>query len=190
MGVMARIGCAPVVTVLSGSSFPSAPALKQYYTKKEHKPTTDLTGSEYADMIREGVPRLTSAGGRGGHNTRSAARHLLHDRDPAHKSREAQAAAASLGVQVVQFPTIAADLDPLDFGLFGAVKGEWRKQKVVEGWSWDEQCLQFIRMLEGANLDASIRALPARMQACIDKKGKKFEFEYRKGHKGRKRERS
>ena len=190
VGVVARIGCSPVVTVLTGSKFPSAPALKQYYTKKEHKPSSDLTGQEYADMLLGAVPRLTSAGGRGGHYTRSAARWLLQDRDPAHKSSEAHAAAASLGVQIVQLPTIAADLDPLDFALFGAVKQDWRKRSVVEGWSWDEQCLQFIRMIEESDMDARIRALPARMQACIESKGQKFEFQYRKGHRGRKRERS
>lgn len=189
VGVVARIGCPTVVTVLSGSSFPSAPALQQYYTKKEHKPSKDLTGEEYANMVREAVPRLSSAGGRGGHDTRSAARFLLHDRDPAHKAVDVQAAAASAGVQVVQGATIHADLDPLDYGVFGIAKREWRKRKVLEEWSWDEQCLQFIRMVEGADVDACIRALPARMQACIEAKGQEFEQQYRKGHNARKKKR-
>jgi hypothetical protein len=67
---------------------------------------------------RGGVP-----GAMGGHHTWSVAQWLLHDRDPAHKSSGVQAAAPSLGLQNVQLPASAADVEPMYFGVFGELKG-------------------------------------------------------------------
>ena len=48
--------------------------------------------------------------------------------------------AAEERMHVVPLPAKGADLDPLDYGVFGAVKSEWLRRVTRERHSWQQQC--------------------------------------------------
>jgi len=100
---------------------------------------------------------------------------LVHDRDPAHTSSAFTDFASQLGITVVTLPAKAADLDPLDYGVFGTVKRAWERQGEEGQLDWDAQCQLAIRMLEAFDPAACIAALPHRMQQCIAAQGWHFE---------------
>lgn len=100
---------------------------------------------------------------------------LVHDRDSAHTSKAFNSWAASKGMKVLQLPAKAADLDPLDYAIFGTVKTAWRKQVWQQRLSWDDQCRLLIAKLQEFDPSSSIAALPSRIQRCIAARGWHFE---------------
>lgn len=104
---------------------------------------------------------------------------LVLDRDSAHKNGRFEKFAKERGMQVLFLPAKAADLDPLDYGIFGTVKQAFEKRcftgRQSGQMSWEQQCQTLIDMLEAVNPDTTIAALPSRIQKCIAARGGHFE---------------
>ena len=135
------------------------------------KPSTEL----YIKILRENVftgrvlvdDQLLS--------TRSSQLTLVHDRASYHTSKAFTAFAARSNINAKLLPPRAGDLDPLDYGVFSNVKREWRRQVQRLGLDWKGQCYLLIELLQDFDADASIRALPHKINACIKAQGRHFE---------------
>lgn len=175
------LGQPNVVAPLPGSNYAGMPARLRGL---EH---SKLDSNEYVFQLRKFYhKRLGRRAGSSSVPLHTQEWKLVHDRDPTHIAKKTAAAAAELGCKCVLLPPHGADLDPLDYGVFGAVKRRWREQYAEKQWDWDTAARKFIEMLQDADADPAIKALPGRMQACIEAKGWHFEFGYRKGHTSRK----
>lgn len=182
--MIVRLGQPNFVAPLSGSKFEGMPPSKQYQNRKQQD-TNDLTAQEYADKLQDyagharyrciGAPRPQAG----------APVRVLHDRDRAHGGQEVKDLQVQIGLETEYFPPKDADLNPLDYGIFGVVKQKWEADRAEHCLTWDQECDKFLSMLKEVDADPIIRALPARMKACIAAKGKRFEREYRKGHSAR-----
>lgn len=141
----------------------------------ESKPVSALTSASYCRYV---LTALGKREGKMGKRKRSSPRHpvrLVHDRDSAHTSAETAAFAARHGIELLLLPARSADLDPLDYGVFGAVKQAWRRRVQKERLDWEAQCALLIQLLQAADASAAITALPARIQKCIAARGGHFE---------------
>ena len=107
--------------------------------------------------------------------TRSSQLTLVHDRASYHTSKAFTAFAARSNINAKLLPPRAGDLDPLDYGVFSNVKREWRRQVQRLGLDWKGQCYLLIELLQDFDADASIRALPHKINACIKAQGRHFE---------------
>ena len=183
--MVVRIGQPNFVVPLSGSKYEGMPELPQY-TNERGQATHDFTAKEYADVLKAYVSHVKAHAPRQG-CSRARVLQLYHDRDKAHGGARIRKACADLGLRTEYLPPRDADLNPLDFGIFGAVKSAWRKRVDEEQLGWDESCKLFLKMLQEVDAEPIIRALPGRMKACIAAKGRPFEWAYRKGHCGRKK---
>lgn len=110
----------------------------------------------------------------------SAGVRIIHDRSKVHTSKAFTRWAAEEGIDVLLLPTKGADLDPLDYSVFGAAKNMWLKAVQAGNMGWEEGRQLFIDMLEGSNPSRAIDELPERMQWCIKKEGWHFEGEFKK----------
>jgi hypothetical protein len=79
-------------------------------------------------------------------------------------------------MQLIELPARSPDLDPLDYGVFGAVKREWQRRVSKAQLSWSDQCSLLIELLEQADASAAIKALHNRIQKCKSAAG--FHFEH------------
>ncbi len=100
---------------------------------------------------------------------------LMHDRHPAHASKDFQSFVSSNLFTAELLPAKAPDLSPLDYGLFPVVKNKWRRQVQQHRLSWPDQCSLLIELLSNTHVDKIIEALPGRVQQCIESGGNHFE---------------
>lgn len=178
--MVVRLGQPNFVVPLSGSKYEGMPELPSY-TNEKGASTNDLTAKEYAVKLGEYVSHVKAHSPRQG-RSRARVLQVYHDRDSAHGGPRIRKACADLGLQTAYLPARDADLNPLDYGIFGAVKSAWHKRVEEERIGWDESCKLFLDMLQEVDAETIIRALPGRMKACIAKNGWPFEWDYRKGH--------
>lgn len=179
VAMFVRLGQRNFVSVLPGSNYDSLPPSLRSFVG-----TKDLRGEEYVRQLRCYAYRRREEGRLGSLPT-GGPWPLVCDRDPSHNSRFVSAAQADIGFERVFLPPQSSDLDPLDYGIFGAVKRRWHQLYAENRWDWDTACRKFIDMLQKADADKIIRALPGRMEACIKAGGKHFEYQYKKGHAAR-----
>ena len=140
----------------------------------ENAPVATLTSASYCHYV---LAELAKAEGKVGARRRRSPRHpvrLVHDRDPAHTSQETATFAASHGIELIELSARSADLDPLDYGVFGAVKQEWRRRVQQGQLGWEGRCGLLVQLLKQADASAVIQALPGRIQKCIAAKGGHF----------------
>lgn len=100
---------------------------------------------------------------------------LIHDRHPAHTSKDFQSFVSSNLFTAELLPAKAPDLSPLDYGLFPVVKNKWRRQVQQHRLGWPEQCSLLIELLSNTPVDKLIESLPGRVDKCIANGGKHFE---------------
>ena len=100
---------------------------------------------------------------------------LVHDRDSVHTSKDTKSFGLRHNIVFIELPARSPDLDPLDYGVFGAVKREWQRKVSKERMSWERQCSLLIELLEGVDASVAIKAMPSRMQKCIAAEGAHFE---------------
>ena len=144
------------------------------FLKPDNPPSSALTSRSYTKRV---LHELLGAGNTGGHLRRSPRNpvRLVHDRSPVHTAVETLKYAREHNIVLTTLPARAADLDPLDYGVFGAVKKEWRRRVAKERLGWEQQCTLLIQLLQQADVSAAIKALPSRIQRCIAAKGSRFE---------------
>jgi hypothetical protein len=164
--VAVRIGHKPVVIPLTGAKFPHCPDIKQY-PKPSGGYYTKMSAAEYCDALAV-IFREGTAGAQG---LRSRSVALWHDHDTTHLAATTSAWLATRGVPTYVLSVRSPDLDPLDYGVFGAVKNRLRRRAWVEHSSWEQQCTTLMADLRGVQADAAIRELPLRLQAVIDADG-------------------
>jgi hypothetical protein len=134
-----------------------------------------LNGERYVRIIEQKLLRGRFAVSGRSTSRRQGPVRLVHDRATPHTSRVFSEFAARNGMETVVLPTKAADLDPLDYGVFGGVKTRWLRQVEAGNLGWEDQCKVLIQQLEEANADAAIAMLPKRIKMCIKAKGSHFE---------------
>ena len=144
------------------------------FLKPDNPPSSALTSRSYTKRV---LHELLGAGNTGGHLRRSPRNPvtLVHDRSPVHTAVETLKYASEHNIVLITLPARAADLDPLDYGVFGAVKKEWRRRMAKERLGWEQQCTLLIQLLQQADVSAAIKALPSRIQRCIAAKGSHLE---------------
>ena len=133
--------------------------------------SSPLTSSSYCRLV---LAPLAKAGDNMGTGKRLSPRHpvkFVHNRDSVHTSRETAKFAEAHGIELVQLPVRAADLDPLDYGVFGAVKREWRRRVHMERLGWEAQCSLLIQLLANADASAATKAYPSRIKKCLEAEG-------------------
>ena len=141
----------------------------------EGGPVSPLTSKSYCSLV---LAELCKRGSKMGAGRRRSPRNpvrVVHDRDSVHTSADTAAFAARQHMAFVSLPPKAPDLDPLEYGVFGAVKRTWRETVYKERMSWEQQCSLLMQLLRDADASVAIQGLPARIQACLDSKGKRFE---------------
>jgi len=167
-----KLGQAPTVVPVKQpqDNYPNSVWLRK--NKKAGK--AELTGTLYKKIIKDS---LVGAGNmrEGTVQRRARPLKLLHDRDPAHISKEFQRFAASYGVQAELLPPKSPDLDPLDYGVFGPAQKKLDRELELRQMTWDQQCSFLEGAIKQADTDAAIMALPKRIQLCIAAKGGHFE---------------
>jgi hypothetical protein len=72
--------------------------------------------------------------------------YLVHDRSGAHPSQQIP----GLTWKVVMHPPHSPDMMPLDYGIFGAAKGDLDR-KVQPTWKWVDRVNEFKRILQGCH---------------------------------------
>lgn len=72
-------------------------------------------------------------------------------------------------------PPRSPDLDPLDYGVFGAAKRRLREERVRGKVGFDEACKHFMEDLQALDATRIIEQLPLRLQACIESRGAHIE---------------
>lgn len=172
LAVFVKVGCSPVVVVASQHSSSQEQHKAGSSSRAASSANIDWSGERYSECVRQA---LLGGNGGSGAGTRSAKLQLVHDLDSAHTSSAFKRFASTNGIEVVQLPAKAPDLDPLDYGVFGPVKRAWEKQVWADRLSWDAQCQLLIRLVEAYNPTAAIKALPSRIEQCIQAKGWHFE---------------
>lgn len=104
----------------------------------------------------------------------------MHDRSKVHTSKAFTKWASEQGIDVLLLPTKGADLNPLDYSVFGTAKKKWLKAVQGSSMGWEEGRQLFIDLLKGSNPSKAIEQLPGRMQWCIQKEGWHFESSMQK----------
>jgi hypothetical protein len=105
------------VYTVSTSRYPNFTA-PQVYKKANGEVHKGLCGEEYLHAVQKAVENSVQ------HVTRGELRNmvLLHDRDPALKDSIVKSWCEAKGITIELLPERSTDLDPLDYGLFGAAK--------------------------------------------------------------------
>lgn len=170
--VLIRRGQPPLVTPVPPprDHYPSSVWLS---TGKNTERAT-LTGAAYKRIIKGMV--LGPGNERDG--TLRPARHpikLLHDRDPAHTSKEFSEFAARYNIHAVLLPPRSPDLDPLDYGVFGPAQRALDQEVERRAMTFEQQCAYLQGRIMQVNTDAAITALPSRIARCIAAAGWHFE---------------
>jgi hypothetical protein len=173
LAVFVKIGQKPIVVnvrqrMAPGQSAAPGPSSKARATAEK----VTWCGARYIEIVRD---HLLSHRANRFLRQRHGGVQLVHDRDPSHVCKAFAAFAAEERMHVVPLPAKAADLDPLDYGVFGAVKSEWLRRVTRERHSWQQQCQLLVELLEGFHPDGIIAALPHRIQRCIAADGWHFE---------------
>ena len=137
--------------------------------------TSPLTSDNYCRLVLTPLARSAGKAGPGPRRSPRNPVRLVHDKDSVHTSKETAAFAVRHNIQLIELPPRSPDLDPLDYGVFGAVKTAWRSQVEDQQLGWDESCSLFIQLLREANAEAAIKGLHSRIQKCITAKGQRFE---------------
>lgn len=137
--------------------------------------TAALNTAIYKDIITKHLlnGRPTTTAGRPSRGSTDLK--LMHDRHPAHTSKDFKAFVSSNLFTAELLPAKAPDLSPLDYGLFPVVKNAWRRQVQQRRLSWADQCSLLIELLSNTNVDSIIEALPNRVKKCIASGGSHFE---------------
>jgi hypothetical protein len=164
-----KYGQKPIVAVLHGGpTGGQAAAVEGAGSSSDSK----WSGPRYVDVVDKYLLQHPSnrrlAGQLGGIK-------LVHDRDSAHTSKLFQKWATSKGIEVLTLPAKGADLDPLDYAVFGSVKKEWKRQVWQQRLNWEQQCWLLIAKLQEYDPSSAIAALPSRIQRCIAAHGWHFE---------------
>ena len=144
------------------------------WVSKESSSGSALTANSYQHYV---LRPLADMGHKDAAQRRSP-RHpvrVVHDKDPTHAAKSTSVFAANHHMELIELPARAPDLDPLDYGVFGGVKLEWMRRVSKEALTWEAQCDLLIELLQKADATAAIKALPSRIQKCIDIKGAHFE---------------
>lgn len=167
-----KVGCSPIVVVASKQSSSQQKQSEASSSRAGSNDNIAWSGQRYSECVQQALLRGagSSAAGR-----RSEELKLVHDRDSTHTSVAFTRFARSNNIQLLQLPPKSPDLDPLDYGVFGAVKRAWEKQVWADRLGWDAQCQLLIRLLEGYNPSAAIMSLPSRIEQCIEAQGWHFE---------------
>jgi hypothetical protein len=163
------------VYTVSTSSYPNFTAPK-VYKKANGEVHKGLCSEEYLHAVQKAVENSVQ------HVTRGELRNmvLLHDRDPAHKDSIVRSWCEAKGITIELFPERSPDLDPLDYGLFGAAKQKLDRAIQRQKLSWEDRCTELLEILDMQAADATIGELSLRWQACIQAGGRHFDHQLRK----------
>jgi hypothetical protein len=172
--VAIQLGKKPVVVVITPSMYPTCPTLKKYPTMAKNPTDCVALGAyEYIDALEVVFRELqgshaTGAAGANPHCTRSQPCILWHDHGTPHKAGPTDQWLEEHNIKAVMLPARSCDLDPLDYGVFGAAKRRMNKLR----WGgthmqWGDLCEAFLADLWGLDVDRVIEALPERLEACI-----------------------
>lgn len=172
LAVFVQMGCKPIVVVASQHS--STQNNQAAGSSRSAISNTNIawSGARYCEVVRQAL----LGGGAASGATRSPGKvRLVHDRDSCHTSHTFTAFAHDNSIEVLGLPAKSADLDPLDYGVFGPVKRAWEKDVWAGKLSWKAQWQLLVEFLEKYNADAAIASLPGRIQKCIEAEGWHFE---------------
>ena len=109
------------------------------------------------------------------YSTRNFVLKLLCDRASPHTANTFRSWCSQNRVELLLLPAKAADLDPLDYGVFNNVKHAWCRAVQQDKLEWGEPKQLLVQLLQGASANAAIMQLPSRIQKCIASQGKHFE---------------
>jgi hypothetical protein len=181
--VALRIGFPPVVIMLTGTECRAFNPKKVYVhakddaarKKKWHAgdPMSGLGAEEYIDVLDEALQLL---GYKGGPSTRSQPVVVWQDKSPAHTAGVVPEWLESKGLEEVRLPTCSPDLDPLDYGVFGAAKAHMNRWQWEQHLPWDDCCDKFLNYLRKLDsVEAVLQEVPLRLEACIKANGNHFD---------------
>lgn len=134
----------------------------------------ELTGPIYKKIIKD----VTLGPGNLRDGTLRRQRHpikLVHDREPAHTSAVFQSFATTYNISAVLLPPRSPDLNPLDYGVFGAAQKKLDAEMERRPMSFTQQCAFLEGAIKQADTDAVIAALHQRIKRCIAAGGGHFE---------------
>jgi hypothetical protein len=119
---------------------------------------------------------LSKDSGAGPH-TRSTAMvgFVCHDRATVHRAPCVNTVLTKHGVDQLLLPPRSPDLCPLDYGVFGAAKRWWAKQRDGQRWGWDDLCVGVVEYMRGMNTDAIVSRIVGRWERCVQAGGGHFE---------------
>ena len=134
-----------------------------------------LTASSFMTMIQENYKVGRGHADGRVYSTRNYVLKLLCDRASPHTANTFRSWCSQNRVELLLLPAKAADLDPLDYGVFNNVKHAWCRAVQRDKLKWGEQKQLLVQLLQGYNANAAIMQLPSRTQKCIASQGKHFE---------------
>lgn len=170
--VLIKLGRRPVVTPVPAPADPYS--YTTWLSRGKDPKKRDLTAITYKRIVKDVV--LGKGNLRDGTISRPRRTiYLLHDRDPAHKSKLFAQFAANYNIHSELLPARSPDLDPLDYGVFGPAQKKLDRELELRSMTFEEQCNFLQEAIESADVDAAIMALPDRIARCIKAKGGHFE---------------
>ena len=151
-----------VVRTLSGTTWSGHMPTRQYLTRKG-KAATALSAEEYMDLLGSIFKQVTRTA------TRKAG-HLIfvHDRDPAHRTPEAERLIEDRGMLLKMLPPRSPDLMPLDYAVFPNSKRWLEKNKPAD---WDERCEKMVQHLKQLKPRVLVRGYTNRLKKVVEAKG-------------------
>lgn len=178
--VAIQLGKKPVVIPLTGSKYNGCPPLRTYTTKKG-KASTAMGANEYIDVLNRAFTMLSTTPSTGQNiapRTRSSPYLVWHDHHRAHLSHDVTSWLTLHNITPVVLPPRSPDLDPLDYGVFGAAKRRHRDRRWgMQHMSFDDACTAFVEDLQRLDTDHVILSLLDRLQACVNAGGGHIEHE-------------
>jgi hypothetical protein len=159
-------GKAPIVIHLAGSTYEGCPPIAAFHCANGTAAGSGMSAEEYCAavkaILRERKVRAAQ----------QPSLVLWHDRDTAHRALATTDLLNKRKVKAMVLPPRSPDLDPLDYGVFGAAKRRLAVQRTRGRLAWDAACQLFVSDLRTkTNSDAAIDELPLRLQACLDVRG-------------------
>lgn len=151
---------------LSGTTYDGRQPTKEYLNAKG-KGYSSMGAAEYMDFLKDAWAHFMR-------NPKfRASRHLamlMHDRFKVHQAKLVQEGLLKMRVKAELQPPRSPDLQPLDYGIFGAAKTKLgRAARCCR--KWEERVAMFTQILLAIKPGPIIDQFPLRLEACIQANG-------------------
>lgn len=154
---------------LTGTTYQGCPPLKKYTKSSDGKSHTSMSADEYIDFLEDVVHHVKRFSPT---LARSSLLTIVHDRARQHTAQVTVKWLKERSIRVLLLPPRSPDLDPLDYGVFGAFKTVLQRDAARGKMNWDQRCRHAVELLKAREIKKQIQEFPVRLKALVASEGK------------------